>query len=222
MLATIFALKTFRQYLYGRQFILYTDHRPLVWVNSMNDPTSRVMRWRERLKEFVLKILYKAGRINTNADALSRNPVDIRTADVFPIKVKWRNRDGIIKYPGIARTWSSSDLTQNQQEESTKRQKSLNSTSRQTDSSETELLEKANDSLALEPDSLGFAREDTKISKEPQNDSLASEPDFLGFPREDTKISTEPQNNSLSLEEDFLGFPKSLNNQEIEGKAPAE
>lgn len=74
----------------------------------------------------------------------------------------------------------------------------------------------------MEPDSLGFAREDTKISKEPQNDSLASEPDFLGFPREDTKISTEPQNNSLSLEEDFLGFPKSLNNQEIEGKAPAE
>ena len=52
----IFALKTFRSYLYGRPFTLVTDHRPLVWINAMNDPTSRVMRWRERQKEFEFNI----------------------------------------------------------------------------------------------------------------------------------------------------------------------
>ncbi|XP_066598914.1 uncharacterized protein [Prorops nasuta] len=47
----------------------------------MNDPTSRVMRWRERLKEFDFKIVYKSGKNNTNADALSRNPIE--TAEVY-------------------------------------------------------------------------------------------------------------------------------------------
>ncbi|XP_046484824.1 uncharacterized protein [Neodiprion pinetum] len=114
MVAIVYAIKTFRPYLYGRQFTLLTDHRPLVWVNSTNDPTSRVMRWRERLKEFQYKIQYKAGKINTNADALSRNPVDIEKRDVYPIKFKWRrSADPALNVaPGIARLRSSSDSAQ--------------------------------------------------------------------------------------------------------------
>ncbi|XP_076638854.1 uncharacterized protein LOC143350715 [Colletes latitarsis] len=76
LLAVLFGVEHFRPYLYGRQFTLVTDHRPLVWLHSVKDPTSKIMRWRIRLNEYDYNIIYKPGRVNANADALSRNPVD--------------------------------------------------------------------------------------------------------------------------------------------------
>ncbi|XP_043285557.1 uncharacterized protein [Venturia canescens] len=37
MVAVLFAIKTFRPYLYGREFLLLTDHRPLAWIDSMKE-----------------------------------------------------------------------------------------------------------------------------------------------------------------------------------------
>ena len=39
-LAIIFGVKTFRPYLYGRKFIILTDHRPLSWLFNLKDPLS--------------------------------------------------------------------------------------------------------------------------------------------------------------------------------------
>lgn len=77
LLAVLYAVEYFRPYLYGQQFTLVTDHRPLVWLHSAKDPTSKIMRWRIRLNEYDYNIVYKPGKINANADALSRNPVDL-------------------------------------------------------------------------------------------------------------------------------------------------
>ena len=74
-LAIIYAVRHFRSYVIGNEFTLVTDHRPLVWMNSVKDPTSRLLRWRLKLAEYDYQIVYKAGKANTNADALSRNPV---------------------------------------------------------------------------------------------------------------------------------------------------
>ncbi|XP_072152686.1 uncharacterized protein [Bemisia tabaci] len=71
-LGILFAVKSFRAYLYGRRFILYTDHRPLVWLFSMKEPNSKIIRWRLQLEEYDFEIRYKPGRLNINADALSR------------------------------------------------------------------------------------------------------------------------------------------------------
>ncbi|CAK9834632.1 Retrovirus-related Pol polyprotein from transposon 17.6 [Anthophora retusa] len=76
-LAIMYAVQYFRPYLYGREFLLVTDHRPLVWMHSVKDPSSRLVRWRLKLAEFEYKIIYKEGKVNMNADALSRNPVQI-------------------------------------------------------------------------------------------------------------------------------------------------
>ena len=53
-----------------------TDHKPLIWFKNSTDPTSRVSRWRIKLNAYDFDIVYKAGKTNVNADALSRNPVD--------------------------------------------------------------------------------------------------------------------------------------------------
>ena len=68
------AVTQFRPYLYGRKFKLVTDHKPLVWLHTSNDPTSRLTRSRLRLEEYEYEVIYKAGNTNVNADALSRNP----------------------------------------------------------------------------------------------------------------------------------------------------
>ena len=56
-----------------------TDHKPLTWMFSVKDPSSRLLRWRLLLEEFDYTIQYKAGKKNVNADALSRNSVVMTT-----------------------------------------------------------------------------------------------------------------------------------------------
>lgn len=60
-LAIIFSVTQFRTYLYGRKFTLITDHRPLVWLNSHKDPSSRVTRWRLKLADYQFEVKYKKG-----------------------------------------------------------------------------------------------------------------------------------------------------------------
>lgn len=61
LLAIVWSCKHFRPYLYGRKFIILTDHRPLQWLFSVKDPGSRLVRWRLKLEEFNYEIKYKTG-----------------------------------------------------------------------------------------------------------------------------------------------------------------
>ncbi|CAB0041212.1 unnamed protein product [Trichogramma brassicae] len=76
LLAIVYAVQYFRPYLFGRKFKIITDHKPLVWLHNLKNPTSRLARWRERLHDYDYEIIHKSGKINLNADALSRNPCD--------------------------------------------------------------------------------------------------------------------------------------------------
>ena len=86
-LAIIFGLKRFHQYLYGRKFIIYTDHKPLSYLS---DPTraipqlasSRLQRWALTLSAHTYSIEYKLGKSNGNADAFSRLPLPDTPADI--------------------------------------------------------------------------------------------------------------------------------------------
>lgn len=72
LLAIIWAVKHFRCYLYGRHFIIITDHRPLTFLFGIKDVSSQLMRWRLQLSEYDYTIKYRAGTENSNADCLSR------------------------------------------------------------------------------------------------------------------------------------------------------
>ncbi|CAB0041037.1 unnamed protein product [Trichogramma brassicae] len=77
LLAIVFAVQHFRPYLYGRKFTTVTNHQPLVWLHNLKSPTPRLTRWKEKLRDYDYEIVHKPGRVNANADALSRNPVPI-------------------------------------------------------------------------------------------------------------------------------------------------
>lgn len=74
LLAIYFSAKMFRPYLYGRSFIIYTDHEPLTKELKLTDATGRVTRQRLYLEQFDFKLIYKQGKQNVVADGLSRIP----------------------------------------------------------------------------------------------------------------------------------------------------
>ena len=91
LLAIHWAIKYFRCYLYGQKFIVKTDHRPLVYLFSMKDPSSKLTRVRLELEEYDFEIQYIRGKDNVGADALSRiNTSDLKqiyenTSQIFAI-----------------------------------------------------------------------------------------------------------------------------------------
>ena len=75
LLALVWAIRHFRPYLYGRKFVVHTDHRPLVYLFSLTDPSSRLTKFRLALEEYLFDIFYIPGKDNLIADALSRIPI---------------------------------------------------------------------------------------------------------------------------------------------------
>lgn len=78
-LAVIYGVKKFHQYLYGRQFTIYTDHEPLKFLFSetkdmLTTVPSRILRWSIILSSYNYKIVFKKGKDIPQADFMSRLP----------------------------------------------------------------------------------------------------------------------------------------------------
>lgn len=72
LLAIVESVKVYRPYLYGRYFILITDHKPLCYLFNMRECNSRLFRQKMELLDYNFKIIYRPGAQNHVADALSR------------------------------------------------------------------------------------------------------------------------------------------------------
>lgn len=81
LLAIVWAVKYFRPYLYGRKFKIFCDHKPLQWLFSLKEPNSKLLRWRLKLEEFDYEVIYRTGKANTNADALSRIELNVNETE---------------------------------------------------------------------------------------------------------------------------------------------
>ena len=78
LLAIVYFLKQFKQYLLGRKFIIRTDHAALTWLRRTPDPIGQNARWLEQMEEYDFQIVHRPGTQHGNADALSRRPCDLK------------------------------------------------------------------------------------------------------------------------------------------------
>jgi hypothetical protein len=76
MLAIIKALQLWRPYIGSQRTTIYTDHAPLTRLKKQASLSPRQIRWIDALAEYDCEIVYKPGRTNVVADALSRRIED--------------------------------------------------------------------------------------------------------------------------------------------------
>ena len=86
LLALVSAVKHFHHYLYGRKFLIRTDHGALRWLMNFKNPEGQTARWIEVLGTYDYEIRHRPGRLHQNADGLSRRPcVECRQCEIIEI-----------------------------------------------------------------------------------------------------------------------------------------
>ena len=72
LLAVVLFVKQYHHYLWGRHFLVRTDHASLTWLMNFKEPTGMLARWLSMLGNYDFEIQYRKGVSHGNADGLSR------------------------------------------------------------------------------------------------------------------------------------------------------
>lgn len=88
-LSLVASVKKFHDYLYGRSFTIFTDHKPLLGLLASNKSTPleispRMLRWSIILSGYNYELQYKPGKTIIHADALSRLPLPVKEFNIPP------------------------------------------------------------------------------------------------------------------------------------------
>ena len=71
------AVHIFRGFILGVKFLLFTDHRPLIFMANMSKCNTRITRTLNELAEYDFDIKFRPGKENFVADTLSRLPCPV-------------------------------------------------------------------------------------------------------------------------------------------------
>ena len=72
LLAIVFALRAFDQWLLGRRFTLYTDHQALTFLLTTKNTTQTLRYWHDVMLQYDFKVIHRPGALNALPDAISR------------------------------------------------------------------------------------------------------------------------------------------------------
>jgi hypothetical protein len=78
-LAAVWGVSHFRVYLYGRHFVLLTDHEPLKWSMTNEKLIGMHARWAHILSEYDFEIRHRQRKRSRDADGLSQKPLHDKT-----------------------------------------------------------------------------------------------------------------------------------------------
>jgi len=78
LLAVVYFMRYFKQYLLGHEFKVRTDHSVLTWLKRTPDPIGQQARWLEIMEEFTFSVEHRAVVRHANAYAMSRVPCKAR------------------------------------------------------------------------------------------------------------------------------------------------
>lgn len=78
LLAIIYALKAFRQWLHGNHFTLYSDHKALSYLFAQKEPSYMLANWADELINFDFTIVHRPGVEMILPDGLSRMYVELK------------------------------------------------------------------------------------------------------------------------------------------------
>jgi hypothetical protein len=76
LIGLVQAVRHWRPYLWGRPFVVRTDHYALKFMLDQRLSTIPQHHWISKLFGFDFRVEYRPGRLNTVADALSRRDAE--------------------------------------------------------------------------------------------------------------------------------------------------
>ncbi|GBM87210.1 Retrovirus-related Pol polyprotein from transposon 297 [Araneus ventricosus] len=118
LLAIVKSIEHFHHYLYGRKFLLRTDHASLIWLLNFREPDGQIARWIQRLQEYDFEIQHRKGTSHGNADALSRRPCKESCKHCTNAEKKFGIETDIsVKVLTTEDAWSSSEVQKAQLED---------------------------------------------------------------------------------------------------------
>ena len=118
--AIIYAIEKWHKYLDGREFIIETDHKPLLPFNMKQQLNAKCERWRLKLQQYKFTIRYIRGKHNTVADYLSRSPLESASNDeddYTPTKSQATQTEYDVTKPVIASVVTRAQAKQQQPDE---------------------------------------------------------------------------------------------------------
>ncbi|GBM92206.1 Retrovirus-related Pol polyprotein from transposon 297 [Araneus ventricosus] len=134
LLAIVKSIEHFHHYLYGRKFLLRTDHASLGWLLNFREPEGQISRWIQRLQEYDFEIQHRKRTSHGNADALTRIPCKESCKHCTNAEKKFGMETDIsMKVLNTEDPWSSSEVQKAQLEDPAIRpilEKKLNSDDR--------------------------------------------------------------------------------------------
>ena len=92
LLAILKAVEHFHHYLYGRKFLLQTDHASLTWLLNFRNPEGQIAWGIQWLQECDFGIRHQKGAIHGNAHSLSSMPCNESCWYCSRVEKKYENR----------------------------------------------------------------------------------------------------------------------------------
>jgi len=84
LFAVIWAYSKFKQYIQGHHLRIQTDNRAVQFLKKMKEKKDKLRRWAIEIDSWDTEIVFRPGKDNVEADALSRAPIpDYNSENLF-------------------------------------------------------------------------------------------------------------------------------------------